>query len=62
MWLANGCEDRAGVPCCVRDGGVPVDGADAEESECGVVGSEQDSEGVLGFFIRLCGLERRCKW
>lgn len=30
------------------EGGVAVDGADAEEAEGGVVGGEEDGEGVLG--------------
>lgn len=40
-------EDAQSVIRRLLEGGVAVDGADAEEVEGGVVGGEEDGEGVL---------------
>lgn len=40
-------EDAQRVIGRLREGGVAVDGADAEEVEAGIVGGEEDGEGVL---------------
>ena len=44
---ADGGEDAEGVGGGVGEGRVAVDGADAEEGQGGVVGCEEDGEGVL---------------
>ena len=52
---ADGGEDAEGVGRCLGEGGVAVDGAGAEEAEGGVVGGEEDGEGVLGVGVVLDG-------
>ena len=43
----NGREDAQGVVRRLLEGGVAVDGADAEEAQGRTVGGEEDGEGVL---------------
>ena len=48
----EGDEEAGGVGGGLRERGVAVHGADAEEGDGGVVGAEEDGEGVLEESIR----------
>lgn len=54
----NGREDAQGVLRRLLEGGVAVDGADAEEAQGRTVGGEEDGEGVLEAAL---ALERRSR-
>lgn len=44
---SDGCQYTAGIGSGALEGGVAVDGADAEDGESWVVGGEDYGEGVL---------------
>ena len=43
----NGCQDATCIGRCLFQGGIAVNGADAEQIQSRVVGSEEDGECIL---------------